>query len=88
VRYVGLTKDGLLVSAVRREARAIRKRVGIAPFAFPSSINIFFSLTAALVKVQLPQKTIRHGSSSSALGGVGAIRFGLSISDDNLVIEK
>jgi len=56
VRYVGPEKDGLLVSAVRREQEAIRSVFGIAPFCLsPSSNTFFFSLTAALVKVQLPQ---------------------------------
>src|SRR5207244_2910325 len=33
-------------------------------------------------------KTLRHGSSSSALGGVGAIRFALSLSGDHLTVVE
>lgn len=88
VRYVGLAKEGLLMSAVRREARAIRKRVGIAPFAFPIlNRHLMLAYRGSGQSTATP-KTIRHGSSSSALGGVGAIRFALSIVADSLVIVE
>ncbi len=87
VRYVGLAKEGLLVSAVRRETRAIRKRVGVAPFAFPIlNRHLFLAYRGSGQSTAAP-KTVRHGSSSSALGGVGAIRFALSIVDDSLVLN-
>jgi hypothetical protein len=88
VRYIGLAKDGLLVSAVRREARAIRKRVGFAPFAFIILPGHLYQAYRASGQGSAASKTIRHGSSSSALGGVGAIRFALSISGDHLVIVE
>lgn len=88
VRYIGLAKDGLLVSTIRREARAIRKRVGFVPFAFIILKRHLYQAYRASGQGSAEPKTIRHGSSSSALGGVGAIRFALSISEDHLVIVE
>jgi len=85
VRYISLAKDGLLVSAVRREARAIRCRVGNAPFAFPILKR---HLLLAYRGPGQAGKTLRHGSSSAAFGGVGAFRFALSISGDHLCIVE
>lgn len=88
IRYVGVVKDGLLVSVVRREARAIRKRVGENPFAFPILRRHLLLAYRGSGQRSASPKTIRHGSSSSAFGGVGAIRFALSISGDHLVVVE
>ncbi len=89
VRYISLAKDGLLVSAVRREARAIRCRVGSAPFAFPIlKRHLVLAYRGPEQSSTTAGKTLRHGSSSSAFGGVGAFRFGLSISSDHLCIVE
>src|SRR5262249_48768375 len=88
VRYVSLAKDGLLVSAVRREARAIRGLVGNAPFAFPILKRHLVLAYRASGPNRAAAKTLRHGSSSSAFGGVGAFRFALSLSDNHLCIVE
>jgi hypothetical protein len=88
VRYVSLAKDGLLVSAVRREARAIRGLVGSAPFAFPILKRHLVLAYRASGPNRAAAKTLRHGSSSSAFGGVGAFRFALSLSGDHLCIVE
>lgn len=88
VRYVGLAKDGLLVSAVTHIARAIRKKVGLRPFAFPIVEQDLRLAYRASGQSTASPKTIRHGSSSSALGGVGAVRFALSLAADNLLIVE
>lgn len=88
VRYVAVTKDGLLVSAVRREAQAIRKRVGTRPFAFPILARHLDLAYRGSGQRSAAPKTLRHGSSSSALGGVGAIRFALSLAASNLTIVE
>lgn len=88
VRYVALTKDGMLISAVRREARVIRKLVGYRPFAFPiEERHLRLAYRASRQGTAVP-KTIRHGSSPSALGGVGAIRFALSLSGEHLSVVE
>ena len=88
VRYVALAKEGLLISTVRREAKAIRRRVGSAPFAFPVlERHLRLAYRAAGQSTAAP-KTIRHGSSSSALGGVGAIRFALSSAGEHLTVVE
>jgi hypothetical protein len=88
VRYIALAKDGLLVSAVRREARAIRNLVGDSPFAFPILKRHLERAYRGSGQSTASPKTIRHGSSSSALGGVGAIRFALSLIADHLTIVE
>lgn len=88
VRYVALAKQGLLISAVRREARAIRKRVGRRPFAFPILKPHLQLAYRGSGQTSAAPKTIRHGSSSSALGGVGAVRFALSLSGDHLTVVE
>jgi hypothetical protein len=89
VRYISLAKDGLLVSAVRREARAIRCRVGSAPFAFPVlKRHLLLAYRGPGQSSTTAGKTLRHGSSSSAFGGVGAFRFALSISGDHLCVVE
>jgi hypothetical protein len=87
IRYVGLAKDGMLVSVVRREARAIRRRVGQWPFAFPILKRHLLQAYRSGQVTEAP-KTIRHGSSSSALGGIGAIRFALSLAGDHLCVVE
>jgi hypothetical protein len=88
VRYIALTKDGMLVSAARREARTIRARVGDAPFAFPIlKRHLLRAYPGSEQSTAIP-KTIRHGSSSAAFGGVGAIRFALSLIADHLTIVE
>jgi hypothetical protein len=87
IRYVALTKSGLLMDVVRAEARTIRKKVGTAPFMFPILEGHLKRAYRAGQSTKSP-KTIRHGVSSSALGGVGAVRFALSISGDNLNIVE
>jgi hypothetical protein len=88
IRYVALAKDGLLVSAVRREARAVRSRVGSAPFAFPVLKRHLLLAYRGSGQSSASAKTMRHGSSSSAFGGVGAFRFALSLSGDHLCIVE
>jgi hypothetical protein len=88
IRYVSLTKSGLLVSVVQQEARAIRRRVGDGPFAFPILQRHLVQAYRASGQISATPKTLRHGSSSSALGGVGAIRFGLSLAGDHLAIVE
>src|SRR5260370_8768627 len=67
VRYVGLAKEGLLVSAVRREARTIRKLVGVGPFAFPIlNRHLFLSYLGPGQSPPAP-KTSRHVSSRPSL---------------------
>jgi hypothetical protein len=88
VRYVGLAKDGLLVSVVRRHARAIRKRAGTRPFAFPVLQDHLLIAYRASGQTSAAPKTLRHGSSSSALGGVGAIRFALSLAGEHVCIVE
>jgi hypothetical protein len=88
IRYVGVAKDGLLVSIVRREACAIRKLVGMLPFAFPILRRHLLLAYRGSGQRSAAPKTLRHGSSSSAFGGVGAIRFALSLSEDHLAIVE
>jgi hypothetical protein len=88
VRLVALAKEGLLISAVRREARAIRKRVGNKPFAFPILERHLRLAYRGSGQSSATPKTIRHGASSSALGGVGAIRFALSLMGNHLTIVE
>jgi hypothetical protein len=88
VRYVALAKQGLLVSTVRREARAIRKLVGCRPFAFAILEPHLRQAYRGSGQTSAAPKTIRHGSSSSALGGVGAVRFALSLTGDHLTIVE
>jgi hypothetical protein len=88
IRYIALAKSGLLLAAVSAEARAIRKRVGPSPFAFPIlSRHLELAYRQSGQATGAP-KTIRHGASSSALGGVGAIRFALSLSSNHLCIVE
>jgi hypothetical protein len=88
VRLIALTKSGLLIDTVRREARAIRQKVGVRPFAFPILRRHLELAYRGSGQRSAAPKTIRHGSSSSALGGVGAVRFALSISGDHLTIVE
>ena len=88
VRWVSLAKEGLLASAVRREARAIRKRVGDRPFAFPILRQHLELAYRGSGQTSAAPKTIRHGSSSAALGGVGAVRFALSLTGNHLTIVE
>lgn len=88
IRYVALSKSGLLISAVARETRSIRKRVGRAPFAFPILPRHLDAAYRGSGQTSARPKTIRHGSSSMALGGVGAVRFGLSLAADHLSIVE
>jgi hypothetical protein len=88
VRLVALTKDGLLISVVRRLARAIRARVGDLPFAFAIKEDHLRLAYRGSGQSSAKAKTILHGSSSSALGGVGAVRFGLSLIGDHLNIVE
>src|SRR5262249_34003829 len=86
VRLVGMAKDGMLVSVVRPEARAIRRRVGSRPFAFP--ILKRHLLHAYPGTSGQRAKTLQHGASSRAFGGIGAVRFGLSLTGDHLAIVE
>jgi hypothetical protein len=88
VRSIALAKSGLLISTVRREARAIRNRVGDRPFAFPITESHLRSAYRGSGQQSATPKTIRHGSSGSALGGVGAVRFALSLASDHLTIVE
>ncbi len=88
VRYVALTKSGLLLTAVSAEAKAIRKRVGSASFAFPVLPRHLDLAYRHSGQTTSSPKTIRHGSSSAALGGVGAVRFALSLSGNHLCIVE
>jgi hypothetical protein len=86
VRYVAVAKSGLLMAVVSREARTIRRLIGSSAFAFailPRHLDIAYRRSG---QTTATPKTIRHGSSSSALGGVGAIRFALSFSGNHLCI--
>lgn len=87
VRGVGVAKSGLLVDVLRRPARAIRKRVGDRPFAIPV-LREHLDLAYRSVQVTATPKTLRHGSSSEALGGVGAVRFALSTTTNHLCIVE
>ncbi|HSH81901.1 MAG TPA: hypothetical protein VLA19_25525 [Herpetosiphonaceae bacterium] len=86
VRLVGLAKDGMLVSVVRPEARAIRRRIGSSPFAFP--ILKRHLLHAYPGTSGQRAKTLQHGASSRAFGGIGAVRFALSLAGDHLAIVE
>lgn len=92
VRAVGIAKSGLLVSAVAREVRAVRRHLrtrgdGKRPFIIPITRRHLMLAYRGGQQSSSP-KTIRHGSSSSALGGAGAVRFALCISGtDAMVIE-
>jgi hypothetical protein len=88
IRYVGIAKDGLLVSVVRNEARTIRKLVGTAPFAFPILRRHLLLAYRGSGQRSAAPKTLRHGASNSAFGGIGAIRFALSLSKDHLAIVE
>jgi hypothetical protein len=88
VRLIALTKEGLLISVVRRLARSIRKRVGDRPFAFAITNEHLDQAYRNSGQSSAKAKTIIHGSSSSALGGVGAVRFGLSLIGDHLNIVE
>ncbi|MGI8554551.1 MAG: hypothetical protein ACR2PL_27735 [Dehalococcoidia bacterium] len=87
IHYVRLAKGGKLISVVRRVARTIRKRVADmhTPFAFPI-LKRHLLQAYRDNQISAKPKTILHGSSSDALGGVGAVRFGLSLSGDHLAI--
>jgi len=87
VRGVGVAKSGLLLDVVRPLARAIRRRVGWRPFCFPILREHLLDAYRGQQVTSSP-KTLRHGSSSQALGGVGAVRFALSICADHLCLVE
>jgi hypothetical protein len=88
VRYIAVAKSGLLIASVSAEARAIRKRVGPCAFAFPILRRHLELAYRHSGQTTGAPKTIRHGSTSTALGGVGAIRFALSLSGNHLCIVE
>lgn len=87
IRGVGVAKSGLLIDVVRPLARTIRRQVGERPFCFPVLKEYLLEAYRGQQITRSP-KTIRHGSSSQALGGVGAIRFILSICADHLCLVE
>lgn len=88
VRGVGIAKSGKVLEVVRPYARAIRKEVGDQPFAFPIlEEHLETAYTGPRSRPGL-RKTLRHGSSSQAVGGVGAVRFALSILGNELCLVE
>jgi hypothetical protein len=87
VRGVGVAKSGLLLDVVRPLAKAIRRQVGRRPFCFPILVEHLKGAYRGQQVTSSP-KTIRHGSSSQALGGVGAVRLILSICADHLCLVE
>jgi len=87
IRGVGVAKSGLLIDVVRSLARAIRRQVGERPFCFPILKEHLLEAYRGQQVTRSP-KTIRHGSSSQALGGVGAVRFALSICTAHLCLVE
>jgi hypothetical protein len=88
IRYVGLAKTGLLAASVRREAVAIRRRVGNRPFAFGILERHLVQAYRESGQSTAAPKTIRHGSTTTALGGVGAFRFAVSLMGYELMIVE
>ena len=85
---VGMAKSGKALDVVRPYARAIRKQVGDRPFAIPIfKAHLDMAYQGPRSNPHL-RKTLRHGSSSQALGGVGAVRFALSVSGDELCLVE
>ena len=88
VKSVGIAKSGQVLEVVRPYAKTIRKQVGDRPFAI--------RIEREHLEIAHPgprsnpglQKTLRHGSASAALGGVGAIRYALSISGEELCLVE
>lgn len=88
VRGIGIAKSGKVLEVVRPYARAVRKQVGGQPFAFPVlQEHLETAYTGPRSSPGL-RKTLRHGASSQAVGGVGAVRFALSISGDELCLVE
>lgn len=86
VRGVGIAKSANTLDVMRPYAKTIRKRVGDAPFAIPvlkEHMELAHPGSDSAFK-----KTLRHGSSNQAYGGVGAVRFALSISGDELCLVE
>lgn len=88
VRGIGIAKSGKVLEVVRPYARAIRKQVGYSPFAILiSKEHLEAAHPGPRSKPDL-RKTLRHGSSGQAVGGVGAVRFALSISGEELCLVE
>jgi hypothetical protein len=86
VRSIGIAKSGNVLDVVRPYARVIRKRVDDSPFAFPVFKEHLEAAHPGPRSNAGLRKTLRHGSSGQALGGVGAVRFALSVSGDELCL--
>ncbi len=82
VRAVGLAKTARLLEVIRPYARAIRGQVGDQPFAIP--LGRAHLQQAHGDRASAFMKTLRHGASRQAYGGVGAVRFALSLAADRL----
>jgi hypothetical protein len=74
VRGVGMAKSGLLLDVVRPFVKAIRRQVEWRPFCFPILKEHLLEAYRGQQVTSSP-KTLRHGSSSQALGGVGGVRL-------------
>jgi len=88
VRGIGIAKSAKVLEVVRPYARAIRQQVGDCPFAFPilrEHLEIAYPGPRSRPGLR---KTLRHGSSGQALGGVGVVRFALSISGEELCLVE
>lgn len=88
VRGIGIAKSGKVLDVTRPYARAIRKQVGDLPFAFPILREHLEEAHPGPRSKPGLRKTVRHGSSGQALGGVGAVRFGLSTWGDELCLVE
>lgn len=88
VRGVGIAKTSKILEVVRPLARANRKRLGDQPFAFEIRQEHLDEAYSGESEIPSFRETLRHGSSSQALGGAGALRFALSISGDELCLVE
>ena len=88
IRGIGIAKSGKVLEVVRPYARAIRKQVGYSPFAILISKEHLEAAHPGPRSKPGLRKTLRHGSSGQALGGVGAVRFALSISGEELCLVE
>jgi len=88
VRGIGIAKSGKVLEVVRPYARAIRKQVGYLPFAILISEEHLEAAHPGPRSKPGLRKTLQHGSSGQALGGVGAVRFALSISGEELCLVE
>ncbi|MCL4299158.1 MAG: hypothetical protein KJ077_25705 [Anaerolineae bacterium] len=87
IRGVGIAKSARVLEIIRPYARAIRAQVGYRPFAILLQRD---HLERAHPGSHSDQtfRMLRHGSSSKAYGGVGAVRFALSISGNELCLVE